>query len=518
MAIKGTTKIQLFDAETGELTDEVIDENMVTNAVPNIINPALQMFLGDNVPLYSFLRNCSPIGKVLFGGILIFSEPLEEKADNIIPSVKDRNNIVGYAGQFSSVTGNTMKGSYNETESTELENGFTHVWDFSTEQANGEIAAVALTSAMGGDCGWDATANNAGRCNFLIPISSIDFTQENKKAGDLDLFKGYASIFNNVRYYPSDTYHSDYIITNGKYVMLMCTKNKSGVISVEYTVKKLTNDITLNQSIRNNEFSDNRGAIVSKGEWSSSVLTTPYSADLTRVQLRANVAKYCFRDMDYIYGAGVNSTLTFVDFVLNKDGTVTIKSPTNVTINNSDVTKVINDEVKPITAQFLITEAGYAYFDDAYAYLQTRIWNTNGIDTHFVRVSMSNPTDIKLFVKPNNSHVTCWIGSFQGDLILQVDKKFYRTSDFTKYYMLDGIIADPDTSYGNVIEEHSFTPMKLPYVGVDARPIKNLFYQGGIFLRPCLIAPYLATINNLAKPVAKTSSKTMKITYTIQNV
>lgn len=517
MAIKGTTKIQLFDAETGSLTDEIVSENMVTNAVPNIVNPALQMFLGDNVGFYNFLYYCSPIGKTLFGGILIFSEPLEESVDNIIPSIRDRNNIIGYAGQFASVTGNTMKGTYNATESTELENGFTHVWDFSTEQANGEISAVALTSAMGGDSGWDATESNAGRGNFIIPFSNKDFTQENKVFGDLDWFDGYSSIINGVKYGSSDSYrYQNSLVTNGKYVMLLGTYNNSGKISVKYTVKKLTNDITLNQSISNNTFSSQRGAIVTTGVWDSSVLTTAFTSNSTRVQVRDNVVKYCFRDRDNINGASSSSTLTFVDFVLNADGTVTIKEPVSVTIRNSDIIAVIKAAGESITNQYVITEAGYAYFDDTYAYLQTKINNSYGTNKYFIRVALANASDIKLFTKPNNSTSTGSIGFFQGEIILQFDKKYYRTSDFITYHVLDGLVAAPGYPY--CIEDFSFTPMKLPYVGVAVHNIKATNNTDAINVKPCLISPYLATINNLDRSVSKTSSKTMKITYTIQNI
>lgn len=518
MAIKGTTKIQLFDAVTGELTDEVVSENMVTNAVPNIVNPALQMFLGANVGLYNFLYYCSPIGKTLFGGILIFSEPLEESVDNIIPSVRDRNNIVGYAGQFAGVTGNNMKGSYNATESVELENGFTHVWDFSTEQANGEISAVALTSAMGGDSGWDATESNAGRGNFIIPLSNNDFTQESKVFGDLDWFDGFSSIINGVKYDSSDSYrYQNSLVTNGKYAMLVGTYNNSDKISVKYTVKNLTNDITLNQSISNNKFLNQKDAIVTTGVWDSSVLTTTFNSSLTRVQVRDNVVKYCFRDRDNINGASSSSTLTFVDFVLNADGAVTIKEPVSVTIRNNDIIAVLKAAGESITNQYVITEAGYAYFDDTYAYLQTRIYNSYGTNKYFIRVALSNQSDIKLFTKPNNSTSTGSIGFFQGEVILQFDNKYYRTSDFVKYCVLDGFVANPGQHYYS-IEDFSFTPMKLPYVGIEAHKIKATNSTDAVTVKPCLVSPYLATINNLDRSVSKTSSKTMKITYTIQNI
>lgn len=522
MAIKGTTKIQLFDARTGELTDEIVKENMVTNAVPNILNPALQMFMaeGTDICVAGFLRRCSPIGKQLFGGILVFSEPLEEDVNNIIPSVQARNSIIGYAGQFSSVVGNTMKGTYNATESIELDNGFTHVWDFSTDQANGEIAAVALTSAMGGDCGWNATERSANRGNFLIPITSKDFTTESKDISTVTFFNSEYTIIKDTIFSDEDYRYQNALVTNGKYAMLLGLKHNDddSTLSIKYVVKNLSNDITLNQRISNEYFDTYNIGKTVEGEWSSSVIGVSYKPGLTRTQVRDNVCKCCFRSTDSPIG-GNAPTLTFVDFVLNDDGTVTIKDPVSVTINADAILTVVAAEADDFTDtayQRSLAEAGYAYYTDEYAYLQTERYNGGGTGSYFVRVSLSNPTDIKIFKKPNGSTKTFTIGVFQGEFILTDKTNVYRTSDFITYYKVDGFVQD--ASYQYVYRDHSFTPMKAPYIGIHTEQVQAAYNHSTYGVLPCLITPYLATINNLDSVVAKTSSKTMKITYTIQNV
>ena len=47
--LKGKTTIQLFDAKTGKLTDEVTKENLVTNAVRNALGGAYNQLASGNI-------------------------------------------------------------------------------------------------------------------------------------------------------------------------------------------------------------------------------------------------------------------------------------------------------------------------------------------------------------------------------------------------------------------------------------------------------------------------------------
>ena len=49
MALKGSAKIQLFDARTGKLERTIESNNIITNAVTNILNGALNaLAISDN--------------------------------------------------------------------------------------------------------------------------------------------------------------------------------------------------------------------------------------------------------------------------------------------------------------------------------------------------------------------------------------------------------------------------------------------------------------------------------------
>lgn len=139
--LKGHTKIELTNIHTGE--KEVVEHNnMFTNALQNLING--MVFHGINI------TNYTPIYNTLLGGVILFSQPLEEDADKYTLSCLPDKGLTGYANTEVNSGTDTSRGSFNSTESGEIENGYRYVWDFSTSQGNGEISALGLTSNDGG--------------------------------------------------------------------------------------------------------------------------------------------------------------------------------------------------------------------------------------------------------------------------------------------------------------------------------------------------------------------------------
>lgn len=162
MKLKGTMVMELTDDNTGEV-ETITEENMITNAVNNImgLNPMGVFYNAtgqyDNEVLWN--GNLLPICPNMIGGILLFSNPLEENADNLY--VDSGNLPVAYASNDVNSTANTARGSLNLTESKVLDNGYKFVWEFTPSQGNGTIASVALTSSQGGQNGFGSIVGDA---------------------------------------------------------------------------------------------------------------------------------------------------------------------------------------------------------------------------------------------------------------------------------------------------------------------------------------------------------------------
>ena len=189
MALKGHAVIVLRNVRTGDV-ERIEKENMVTNAVTEILRTN---------PIGVFFRNAGeqttfrwdlflPICPNLIGGILLFSETLSAQTTNIY-AFSD-NLPVAYASNDVNTGRDLRRGSLNQTESGRLANGYQFVWDFNENQGNGRIAALALTSAMGGINGYGSTmasrntflnvqqvdspaveAEHARLCSFLVEVN-----------------------------------------------------------------------------------------------------------------------------------------------------------------------------------------------------------------------------------------------------------------------------------------------------------------------------------------------------------
>lgn len=147
MALKGHTRIELTNVETGEVEVHE-DNNMVTNALSKLLgnygcfcnNPLIHVFNG---------TGDESVIKRLTGGLMLFDNEIEENP-NIVNSPSGVS-VVGCGSQTAYNGANTMAGSYNETESGWTdEGGYKHVWDFTTSQSNGNIACASLTTNAGG--------------------------------------------------------------------------------------------------------------------------------------------------------------------------------------------------------------------------------------------------------------------------------------------------------------------------------------------------------------------------------
>ena len=151
--LQGVATIQLFNAKTGELEQEVKEHNMITNVIDKVLNPPDYLRMGLNISSDSSI-NIRPyvnsISDSFFNGVMVFEDNITEDADIVMPPFDNKE--IGHAGRVSSSSLSHV-GSYNENESGEITNGYRRVWDFGTDKANGDISCVCLTSRAGGSLG-----------------------------------------------------------------------------------------------------------------------------------------------------------------------------------------------------------------------------------------------------------------------------------------------------------------------------------------------------------------------------
>ena len=157
--MKGKADIYLIDSETGNVKQHVTEENLVTNAVQNVMTGIIEKLAvinknqGGNYTsgIEKIFDTDKTLAESMFGGIMLFSKTLTENKEHCIPSSDEIMSLLGYASIVPSpLEASKMKGVYNSEESEITDTSIKFVYDFDSDKAVGDIASIALTSAAGG--------------------------------------------------------------------------------------------------------------------------------------------------------------------------------------------------------------------------------------------------------------------------------------------------------------------------------------------------------------------------------
>lgn len=457
MKLKGITTIELRDVNTGEVTT-VEQENMVTNALGNFFgsNP-MGVFnsLVNSRTIKHFNRYFIPICPNLLGGILLFSEALEENADKLL--VGSAELPMAYASNNANPYDDVKRGSMNLNESMAITNGYKFVWDFSTSQGNGTIAALALTSCYGGAAVYG---------NIYDDTSPFFLMKQDDISGHAGKIRQIYSL-----------------------AVEMDVQNE-----VIYSIKYATDGITITKAhipIHTIGLTDNL-------DGSSYEILEEHVINPTTFQfvnyINLNGAFYDGRD-GYWYGFGNR---------YNSSGSATVYW---IKINKEDYSFT---EGKWTLSATYLEEAGT--IDSGYVnrtskgcvrngYWYTQAYNRKG----FYKINVNNPADITLIdlgITTNDYGIgdgtapNCTLVLLEDILF---GKEFMILADDTV------VLTKGDN--------------KISYLSTPLFQWKQFLFgftggQRSIYM----FTPYLATINNLDRAVVKTADKTMKITYTLTEV
>lgn len=459
MKLKGTMVMELTDVNTME-TETIMEENMITNAVNNILglNPMGIFYKASGEYDDSVLWNGTllPICPNMIGGILLFSKALEENIDNMY--VQSDNFPVAYASNNVNSTANTARGSLNLTESKALDYGYKFVWEFTPSQGNGTIAAVALTSSQGGQNGFGSLVGDA---STFLQLKAADIGSLSN-AKQMVLFEIVEVDFNNNTAYSITFENSSVRIRKLRLPIFSIGLNEK-LDDTTYTVledKVLMTSVFLflGSYTKYGEFMDGKD-----GYWYGFSNEGNSAGAATMLWVKISKADYSMTE-----GQWTLSNAKLMD-VGNRDG------------SSSYPERVVT----------CCMRNGYLYVP---------AYNKKGI----YKINTVNSADVTLIDfgftskwKPLCETGTCEVYlTLIGDLIVGGDFQ---------------ILADDSVVHtqGSVRLKNAATPLfqhKQFLIGWGGS-------YGKEYRTAYLLTPYLASINNLSSAVIKTVDKTMKITY-----
>ena len=460
MKLKGTAVIELTDVNTSEV-ETYVEENMVTNAVNNILglNPMAIFYCEEDYNTgIVWTDNLLPICPNMIGGILLFSKALEENVDNIY--VQSDNLPVAYASNDVNSTANTARGSLNLTESKALDNGYKFVWEFTASQGNGTIAAIALTSAKGGENGFGSSVADA---STFLQLKEVDIGNLGL-AKQMVLFETAEVDFENDILY-SITFEDSSVRVRKVRIPIFSIGLNENINDSTYKVleDKVIPASTfefLGSYTKYGEFLDGQD-----GYWYGFSNEENSSGDATMLWVKISKTDYSI-----------------------EEGSWTLSNAYLMSVGER-----ATDSSYPERICRCCMRNGYLYVP---------AYNKKGI----YKINVSNSADVTLIpfgftsgAKPLCESGTCELYlTLIGDLIIGADYQILANDTVIK-------------TKGNQRLNHAATPLfqykhfLLGWGGSYGNEFRTMY----------LLTPYLATINNLSSAVVKTTDKTMKITYTL---
>ena len=545
MALKGTATIELTDIKTGD--KEVIKhDNLVTNAINDLLtmspmgmklrsyrntaNNTNDTSLSDMTHELgkSFEAGFLPICPNAIGGILLYENALEEDPAKYYAPMD--NPLVGYSSNDVNTTIEKKRGSMNQTESGALEDGsgYRFVFDFSTDQGNGTIAAVGLTSARGGEAGYGSEQDKVGYPMVVVDAGCVS-TDKNR------------ALYKNDEEYTRHSFVAVDFENNIAYYARVLSANTIAVgkVKIHSSTLGLVENSMGTSLLEETVITTSRFATVTNTNY-----YTGYNNIITSYY------------MDYIFGG------TFVD---GGDGYIWgFQHKDNAAGNSEGNASVLwikislddfSFEEGELTLDAQLYPFGVSSYNDTGRYNMSYKWTQNcsiikdnrlyalKYDRKGVySINLSNPTDIKLMECdfeiiaghfnpcPESYYYSFFMtGVIElGGIITyanayinagKIHKAGYGTVRVARFY--DGAssynyaVSKNKGLMGNLITKPHFGPFFITLT-------RHCYYYGDStntwYFAPhiYLMTPYLATINNLPTPVQKTADKTMKITYILR--
>lgn len=467
--LKGRMKIELEDVNTGKV-DTVFAENMVTNALNEIFKP-----IGLSKSPEQLEKLLCPYYKHLLGGILLFDNTITENINTFYPPSNTKLIGSGVFGEANNTTG-TCRGNYNliESELNLEERYMKYVYDFTTNQANGTISSVCLTSKNGGLSSYgysDSEFMMSKPLGMKIDAGILDYVDSEHTGGKT------ADQYSSFKFGESEII---FLIDKEKDVVYYFRINSNKSISI---IKR-------------------KGYLNSVSVLEDTTVMKPVIEEILLPDLAQTIfTKYFSFNYDYEEGALYIFAARYYYLLHNEkmDG-IKIKVGT-WEVSQFQITNTTDYKIKTDRPyRFAFVNKGFVYmysYNSPYEIYKIEIANQANT------VKISPPLEFKFNARPQMSIN---------------DRIYYEgeqdTTDSKQLFVLNAItneIAKPECcsirASGNA---RTYTPVlnhpMLFYSSCGSWNLDGFIVMGN----------YLATINNLSEPITKTADKIMKVTYIIQ--
>lgn len=485
--LKGTTKIELTDVNTGE-TQVIEKHNAITGALQELFNPTLGHLTNE-----STLQSNIPVHTSFLGGLLLFDSRID--GDPLPIFAPEGANLIGCARyNTASTQGSKYFGSYDANESvfSTQDKVAKFVYNFTQAQANGTINSVCLTHRNGGfgvyrgDFGFKSATVKLANTIYSSPTIKLVRTDRDRTTGISSsataehLFA--VDIDNDVAYY----------FTMSSSTTLVITKRRIGL--KQYSL-----------------FGDNDAVI---GEPITMTIPTAINSINTYTTYNFDVEEQTLYLTSNMPGLSSNYIEAGAKFTVTKyklgDTSATQTQLTNLHTYRISVQNMFGYKGKIYTTATSVSITGSSVYGFT---IVSHSFNDGAYNTHGVATSTASRSDMP---KPMFAH--------SGRLFWQ---GFYSSTAGVGGLQVTDCVATPDETNTSLcgVDMLEYAVSGGYNFPIGCTPIINhpllMYISNGSSGSPegfYYLAHYLGTVNNLATPIVKAPTQTMKITYTIQEV
>lgn len=480
MTLHGHARIELTDVHTG-VTETVEKDNIITDAVAQIfngyggsLNKAMLLWRGQqddpNAP--------KDLVSMFYGGLLLYDKPLGADAATVFAPAGAGITGTAAVGVVNTTT-NTTRGSANLTETLIDPAGgvVRYVYEFGTGQGNGVVQSVCLTQPQGAYYSELIDAPNAA------PTVACKLGFGGALGGD-QLLTGLLA----TEFYPTtERGVLLYADPAADEAVAARVDAAGGVLELRHHCLGLH---TLDLFRRNTQ-----------GTWDS--LTDTQTLDITGFlqSVSANAGRYCRLCFDeqadkiYLVSTPEGSTV-------GTNGVIKVREYDRQTLESRDYTVPNNTGG---TLRAAVSEAkstplnGTVYGGSLYM--------TAPSTYQIYRFPLADPTDVQA-VTMHDDDLQYLSDAHDGRIYC-----YYRTRGVVLNTDKNELFSCEAAGYDTSTSGFATT---VPVLGEPVTPLRRYYGDSRVHTERVVRANYLATINDLPKPVEKTADKTMKIIYTLR--
>lgn len=511
--LKGVTKIELTDINSGQV--EVHEEsNFITNAFSELCQPLFRL----NDPFQSISSIYKPqlATEDFVGGLLLFNKSLVESPTTLFAPNDVR--MVGHASDITYSGSDLAMGSFNENQSEFERNVKKFVWDFTSEQGNGSIASVCLTTKVGAFMGYGSDYPSE-ETSTMIKNAAV-FNKSNVK---LSL--------------PSDgkaARYPVYINFKDKYILSM---SLSGIVSAKslrfYKLYFWDDKADLFSTLPYNAFYQSSSISEARGKVNSYIGDFYTKVDIVDV----NIAS--------VFGSGTS-------FGIGQDGKYLYLSALDISISQSQSSAWAPNTAKTFikvdletltystfqmtntTGKYLIYRTDYTIYGYSFGVVNDEMFFSEWTSTYGTEkaqvysINMSDNTKVREIKYADGTPAKSGSSEYKNDtapFMASIQGKAIFSKGIAQFMQVSGsnnsqsICISPSDF---IAQRMGVYPMSFGFLNGSGRfvPTDNPLFFGVVLNNEIdlTVVPFtnmLMTINNLGVPVTKTSAQTMRITYTL---